>query len=151
MQYRKSNHQILIRIDRGEDIPTTLLSVCERESVAGAVFTGIGACGRAVLSSYLPEENDFLDREIAGMLDLIALNGNIFMENGELREHTHAVFSCLRDGEHRVLAGHLKSAVVRYTAEILLTVTDPIRKTYDPSLGISVWDLPADENIVDTV
>lgn len=141
MQYRRNDHQILIRIDRGEDIPETLLSVCAREDVSGAVFTGIGCCGRAELSSFLPEKNDFLDREIEGMLDIISLNGNIFTENGALREHTHAVFSCLRDGEHRVLAGHLKSAVVRYTAEILLTVTEPIRKTYDPALGIAVWDL----------
>ena len=141
MQYRRNDHQILIRIDKDEDIPAALLSVCAKEDVSGAVFTGIGCCGRAVLSSFLPDKNDFLDREIEGMLDLIALNGNIFTEHGVLGEHPHAVFSCLQAGEHRVLAGHLKSAVVRYTAEILLTVTEPIRKTYDPSLGIAVWDL----------
>jgi len=141
MQYRRNENQILVRIDRGEDIPETLLSVCRKETVSGAVFTGIGCCGRAVLASFLPDKNDFLDREIEGMLDLIALNGNIFTENGALGEHTHAVFSCLRDGEHQVAAGHLKSAVVLYTAEILLTVTDPIRKSRDPALGIAVWEL----------
>jgi predicted DNA-binding protein with PD1-like motif len=141
MQYRKQDAQVLIRIDRDEDILQTILAICAKEDISGAVFTGIGACGRAVLSTYLPEENSFLDREVEGMLDLISLNGNISMEHRVRREHTHAVISCRMDGENKVLAGHLTCAVVRYTAEILMTVTSPIHRKYDSVTGITVLDL----------
>ncbi|MBO5521900.1 MAG: hypothetical protein J5973_09535, partial [Eubacterium sp.] len=56
-------------------------------------------------------------------------------------EHTHALFSYLENGAQKVLAGHLKCAVVSYTAEIFLTVSDTINKVFDPATSITVWDL----------
>ena len=94
-----------------------------------------------MVSSYIPEENDFTNHEADGLLELISLSGNISREDNAPFEHTHALFSYLEDGEQKVLAGHLKHALVSYTAEILLIVTDTIEKTFDPTVGITVWDL----------
>lgn len=141
MKYRRKDDQILIRVDKGEEILDTIRTICTTEQVYGAVFSGIGACGKAVVSSYIPEENDFTNHEAAGLLELIALSGNISREDDVPFEHTHALFSYLEKGKQKVLAGHLKCAVVSYTAEILLTVTDTIEKAFDPAIGITVWDL----------
>jgi len=141
MKYRKSNNQILIRIDKGEEILQTVLEICEIEQVFGAVFSGIGACGKATVSSFIPEKKDFINHTAEGMLELISLNGNISKENDKAFEHTHAMFSYLDGDVQKILAGHLKSAVVSYTAEILLTVTEAIEKKFDPDIGITVWDI----------
>ena len=141
MKYRRNGDQILIRIDKGEEILDTIFKICTVEKIYGAVFSGIGACSKAVVSSYIPEMNDFTNHEADGLLELISLSGNISREDNVPFEHTHALFSYLEDGEQKVLAGHLKLALVSYTAEILLIVTDTIEKTFDPTVGITVWDL----------
>lgn len=141
MKYRRNGDQILIRIDNGEEILDTILKICTVEKIYGAVFSGIGACSKAVVSSYIPEMNDFTNHEADGLLELISLSGNISREDNVPFEHTHVLFSYLEDGEQKVLAGHLKLALVSYTAEILLIVTDTIEKTFDPTVGITVWDL----------
>ena len=141
MKYRRNGDHILIRIDKGEEILNTILKICTVEKIYGAVFSGIGACSKAVVSSYIPEMNDFTNHEADGLLELISLSGNISREDKAPFEHTHALFSYLEDGEQKVLAGHLKLALVSYTAEILLIVTDTIEKTFDPTVGITVWNL----------
>ena len=116
-------------------------TIYETQKEQQSVFSGIGACSKAVVSSYIPEENDFTNHEADGLLELISLSGNISREDNAPFEHTHALFSYLEDGEQKMLAGHLKHALVSYTAEILLTVTDTIEKTFDPTVRITVWDL----------
>ena len=92
MQYRRSGNQVLIRVDRDEEILESIRAVCASEKIYGASFTGIGACGKAIVSSYIPEANDFTNHEASGLLELISLNGNISLENDAPFEHTCAVF-----------------------------------------------------------
>jgi predicted DNA-binding protein with PD1-like motif len=44
MEYRKIGDNYYIRMDRGDEIISTLLAVCEKESIPSAVFSGIGGC-----------------------------------------------------------------------------------------------------------
>ena len=143
MQYRKDGDMILVRIDKGEEILEKILDICRIENIYGAVFSGIGACGQAVTSSYIPEKNDFTDHAAEGLLELVSLIGNISYEDNQPVEHTHASFSYLDEtGTQKILAGHLKKAVVSYTAEIAIQITKfMIKKKKDNKTGIMVWDL----------
>ena len=143
MEYRKEGNTILLRVDKDEDILEKILEVCRNENIYGAVFSGIGACGKAVISSYIPEKDDFADHIAEGMLELVSLTGNISYENGQPVEHTHASFSYLDGmGNPEMLAGHLKKAVVNYTAEIVIQLTKTmIRKKKDAVTGIMIWDI----------
>lgn len=58
MQYRRSGNQVLIRVDRDEEILESIRAVCASEKIYGAPFTGIGACEKAIVSSYIPEAID---------------------------------------------------------------------------------------------
>ena len=143
MEYRKDGNMILVRIDKDEEILEKILEICHIEHIYGAFFSGIGACGKAVTSSYIPEKNDFTDHSAEGLLELVSLTGNISYENGLPVEHTHALFSYLDEtGTQKVLAGHLKKAVVSYTAEIAIHVAGAmIEKKKDHATGIMVWKL----------
>ncbi|MBQ1848191.1 MAG: DUF296 domain-containing protein, partial [Clostridia bacterium] len=113
------------------------------ENIRSAVFSGIGGCEKAELQTFIPETGSFDTCEISGMLELISLNGNVVTdENGELFHHTHAAFSYVCGGEHRMSAGHIKSIVVRYTAEIELrpVVDGVISRKYDPETGTGFWN-----------
>ncbi|WP_225350311.1 PPC domain-containing DNA-binding protein [Lacticaseibacillus pantheris] len=103
----------------------------------------MGACQAAVLSTYLPDRNDFTDHHLSGMLELVSLSGNITFDGGALHQHAHATLSELgRDGEPHVIAGHLTSATVMYTGEITIQpVVGVIPRKFDDNVGITVWNL----------
>ena len=144
MEYRKYGNDYVLRIDKGENVTETIKEVCKKEAVCGGYFQGIGACATATLSTYIPEQNDFIDHEISGMLEMVSLMGNITMDcDKQPFLHSHAVFSYLnQEGEIAVAAGHLKEAQIGYTGEILITpADDTIGRQFDTNAGIEVWKL----------
>ena len=48
MEYRKIGDNYYVRMDRGDEIISTLLEICEKESIPSAVFSGIGGCESAL-------------------------------------------------------------------------------------------------------
>lgn len=141
MDYRKWNGVYYIRVDKGEEIVASLLAVCRKEGVRSAIFTGIGGCGKAELQTFIPEKGAFETETVEGMLELISITGNVVTEGEGLTYHAHAAFSYKEGEAHKMAAGHLKSATVRYTAEIELrpVVGGVIRKKHDPETGTGFW------------
>lgn len=144
MEYKKMEDTICLRVDKKENITETIKEVCKKEGIYGGYFQGIGACSAATLSTYIPEQNDFIDHEISGMLEMVSLMGNITMDcHNQPFLHSHAVFSYLNQvGEITVTAGHLKEAKISYTGEIIITPAgDTIGRQLDANAGIEVWSL----------
>ena len=156
MDYRKIGETYYVRMDRGDEIVSNLLEICEKENIPSAVFFGIGGCQSAELQVFIPETGSFETERLEGMLELVSLNGNVVRdENGKLFHHTHALFSFkggnrdvdnivggYRDGQHGMAGGHLKATTVLYTAEIELrpTIGGAIGRKFDPETGTGFWD-----------
>lgn len=143
MEYRKFGETVYIRFDKGDEIISGILDVCRTEGVMSAVFSGIGGCSMADIQTFIPETGEFESRLLEGMLELASLNGNVVMDDaGVYYHHTHAVFSYKKGSEHMLSAGHMKSIVTLYTAEIeLRPVTGgKIKRKYDPETGTGFWD-----------
>ena len=142
MEYRKYGGTIYIRADKDDEIIGCVMDICKKEHILSAVFCGIGGCGQAQIQTYLPESNTFETQTIRGMLELVSLTGSVTSgDHHELYHHTHGVFS-YKDGEqHRIAAGHIKSAIVRYTAEIELrpVIGGTICLKQDPETGTGFW------------
>ena len=144
MDYKKWKDTYYIRIDRGEEIVSSLLSVCRKEEIGSAVFTGIGGCSLAELQTFLPESGTFETEQLQGMLELINVTGNIVSDDaGDLYHHTHAIISYKEEGAHHVSAGHVKTLTVSYTAEIELRPVygGVIGRKYDEETGTGFWSL----------
>ena len=134
MDYRKYKDTIYLRIDKGEEVVASIKKVCEKEHVEAGYFQGIGACDKVVLSTWIPEKEDFIYHTITGMLEMISLMGNVSIDKeGKPFSHSHAVFSYLNDkGE----------ADISYTGEIVLTLAEEkIGRMFDSKAGIDVWKL----------
>jgi predicted DNA-binding protein with PD1-like motif len=154
MEYRKIGEAYYVRMDRGDEIISTLLEICEKESIPSAVFSGIGGCQSAELQVFIPgkqqvgEQNSgmtgsFETERLEGMLELVSLNGNVVRDDsGQLFHHTHALFSFKKDGQHGMAGGHLKATTVLYTAEIELrpTINGAIGRKFDPETGTGFWN-----------
>lgn len=148
MDYRKFKDTWYIRIDKGEEIISSLLDLCRKENIRSAYFTGIGGCRDAQIQTFIPQTGSFETELLEGMLELINLTGNIVSDrDNELFHHTHAIFSFKQGEEHKVAAGHIRSATVLYTAEIELRPVcgGTIRRKYDPETGTGFWDFPEDD------
>ena len=142
MEYRKYVDTFYIRMDRGDEIIEKILMVCKEEGIHSCTFNGIGGCGKAEIQTFIPETGIFEMRRLEGMLELVSLNGNVITdENGDYYHHTHAVFAYKVGEDHRVAAGHLKSIMVSYTAEIELrpVVDGEIKRKYDSETGTGFW------------
>ncbi|MBR4748582.1 MAG: DNA-binding protein [Abditibacteriota bacterium] len=145
MEYRRFGSAYYIRTDKGEEVIDTILQVCKREKIRSAVYTGIGGCDRAEVMTFDPEKGDFESETVEGMLELVSMNGNVMWDEsaGKPVHHTHALFTMKKDGEHRVIGGHMKSLRVLYTCETELRPVEggEIRKVYDPETGTGFWKL----------
>ncbi len=145
MEYRKFNDAYYIRMDRGDEIVSSLLDLCRKEKIASAVYSGIGGCGSAEVQTFDPSAGSFRTRELSGVLELVSLNGNVISDKeGNLFHHTHALLVYNEDGAPRSAGGHMKSLTVLYTAEIKLCPVcgGSIGYKHDGETGTGFWAFP---------
>ena len=143
MDYRKIGETYYVRIDRDEEIISTIISICRDNGVDSAIYSGIGGCSTAEIQTFVPAKRSFETEVLEGMLELISINGNILKdEKGEYVHHSHAMYSYKKDGEHHISGGHMKASKVLYTAEIELrpVIGGSIHKKFDPETGTGFWD-----------
>ena len=119
MEYRKIGDNYYVRMDRGDEIISTLLEICEKESIPSAVFSGIGGCESALFHH----------------------THALFSFKGGNRDVDNIVGG-YQDGQHGMAGGHLKATTVLYTAEIELrpTIGGAIGRKFDPETGTGFWD-----------
>ena len=142
MEYKKYGDTYYIRMDKGDEVVSGLLDVCKKENITSCTYTGIGGCSAADIQTFVPEKGEFVSNNIEGLLELVSITGNIISdEDGNLYSHSHAMFAYKEGEQHKIAAGHLKSTVVLYTAEITLkpVVDGNIGREYNPETGTGFW------------
>ncbi len=142
MDYRRFGDCYYVRADKGDEIISSILDVCERESIRSATFSGIGGCSDAEIMVLEPELGVFNTQRVEGMLELVSVMGNVIEgDDGRPSYHAHALFSYHEDGQQRIAAGHLASSTVRYTAEIELrpVMGGAIGSLHNPETNTDFW------------
>ena len=128
-------------LDTGDEAMEQLRQFAERERVAAAQVTGIGAFERSVLRYFDWDAKAYRDIPVAEQAEVASLIGDIGEdERGQPAVHVHLVLG-RRDGS--ALAGHLKSGHVRPTLELIVTESPAhLRRRKDPETGLSLIALP---------
>ena len=145
MEYRHYGKTYYVRLDKGDEVISSILEVCRTERVESATFSGIGGCSEAQIQTFIPDSGTFETRTLGGMLELVSLTGNIVSnDQGELNHHTHATLAYKDGDEHRIAAGHIKSITISYTGEIEIrpVIGGTIRMQHDPETGTAFWSFP---------
>ena len=139
MKYKRYGNTIAVRVDRGEEIVSSLRQVCEQEKVKCGSITGLGAVDHAVLGLYRVEEKRFLSNTFDGEMELTSLIGNVSEKDGEVYLHFHAN---LAKADGTALGGHLIEAVISGTGEIFIEVIDgTLGRRFEPETGLNIFDL----------
>ena len=141
MEYRNYSDVVYLRLDKGDEVLTSILEVCKKEGFHSCVFSGIGGCDYAKLGTFRPEEGTYGEYEKRGMLELVSLNGDVKDSDEGPLIHAHACLSYEDNGDIKLTGGHLLSLRVLITAEIeIRPVRGGVIKT-KPGLikGTKVW------------
>ena len=108
----RGEREIVVRMVDGEDLIAGLLSIC----VEGAVILGgVGMVRDARLGYW--NGSEYEEHAVPEPTELLAMQGSIAVREGERMAHCHVTVA-RRDGS--VTGGHLISAIVANTAEIVL-------------------------------
>lgn len=143
MKYSVLGSNYIIRLDAGEKIIESLLSLCVRDGIGSGFFNGLGAVGEAELGHFDPAAKAYSWTKLSSPHEIVALYGNITTVAGKPFIHAHAA---LGDNTFAVRGGHLKEAVVSVTCEVTLTrFKDDIGRKKDEATGLFLLDLNRDE------
>ena len=122
------------RID--ENIMTVLTEMASTAELAGAHISGIGALKEIELGYYDLHHKTYDRKTFADDYELLSFTGNITLKDGEYYPHIHVA---LGGPDYQVIGGHLFSATVAVTAELVITPLAklPTRK-FDEQTGLSL-------------
>lgn len=127
----------VFRLPTGVELVSALTDYCEGHNIAQAQVLGLGAVRTPRIGRYAFQTETYHDFVLEGEWELLALNANVSLKDGEPFVHAHAM---LGDAEGQVRGGHLFAAEV-LVAEITLTVLagPPQERVTDPETGLSLW------------
>lgn len=86
MEYQRFGSDIIVRMDRGEEILSGLKEVCLKEKVKLASIYAIGAVDEFQVGLYDVEKREYESRTYTGPYEILSLLGNVTTKNGE---YTH--------------------------------------------------------------
>lgn len=138
MEYKRFDHTIVARIDKGEEILESIKSIALKENVKLAQVSGIGATNDFTVGVFDAAEKKYNTYSYQGSYEIVSLLGTINTKNHEYYSHIHMSAG---DEKCHVVGGHLNRAVVSFTCEITIQVIDgEVDRKYDEALGINLFE-----------
>lgn len=137
MEYRRFGNKIIARIDKGEEILTTIKEISLKENIKLASVQALGATDEFTVGVYKVDEKKYYANEFKGYFEIVSLTGTINTMNGEFYTHIH--MSAGND-KGEVFGGHLNKAVVSATCEMVIDIIDGrVDRKYDEETGLNVF------------
>ena len=137
MEYKKFGQDIVIRIDKGEEIISKLVEVCEKEEVKLANINAIGAVGEFEVGLFNTGEKKYYSNVHKGDFEIVSLSGSITTKEGKIYHHIHMSAA---DKENKVYGGHLNSAIVSATCEMFVRVIQGnVNREFNNEIGLNLF------------
>ena len=136
MKFKKFGNKWIVRIDKGEEVIQTIKKVCEDNKIKLGSLSGIGATDRATVGLFNTKSKQYQSRELIGDYEITNLSGNISTMNKEVYLHLHIT---LADKNQQALGGHLSSAIISGTGEIIIEeIEGEIERAFNEEVGLNL-------------
>jgi len=124
-------------LETGDEPMDCLESFAKQHRISAAQISGIGAFSAVTLKYFDWEEKQYLSNEVNEQVEVASLIGDVALgPAGKPSIHVHLVVG-RRDGS--ALAGHLGSARVRPTLELVVTESPAhLHKVKDEATGLAL-------------
>ncbi len=137
MEYRCFGDTYVIRMDRGEEIVSTLAALCEQENIRLASVEAIGAVDRALVGLYDVGEKEYHKREFREPMELTSLLGTVTEKDGKPYLHLHAT---LCDANMQTHGGHVNELYISATCEMILRlIPGEVGRRPDEDTGLNLF------------
>ena len=121
MEYKRFDKDIVVRIDKGEEILEKIKEVAIKENIKLATVTALGATSDFTVGVFKTEEKKYYSNSFQGDFEIVSLTGSINTMNDEFYTHIHMSAG---DEKGNVFGGHLNKAIVSATCEMFIHVIE---------------------------
>ena len=139
MQVLDDKRTLIVKLEAGEPVIASLLTVVRGQGLKGGHLTAIGAVGHARLGFFHPEEKRYETRDFRESLEVLSLSGNLAQSDTGPVIHAHVA---LGRADFSVIGGHLFEATVSVTLEVFLAPASArIERRLDPRFDLKLLHL----------
>lgn len=137
MEYKKVKNHIIVRLDVGEEIISSIMNILKNEKISFATITGIGATNDFTVGTYDVTNQLYKKSNYKGVYEIVSLLGNTSTMNNEPYIHIHMSAA---DNNNNVVGGHLNEAYISATAEIVLNIIETnVDRIKDQNTGLNIF------------
>ena len=139
MQFRNFKNKYFVRIDRGEEIISSLKNLCESEKITLAEVKALGAVDDFTVGLFDTKEKKYHSNTFKFPAEITSLWGTVTTMDGKFYAHLHMSAA---DKEGKVWGGHLNSAVVSATCEMIVEkVPDGVvERKFSDEIGLNLFE-----------
>ncbi len=138
MQFRKFGNKYFLRIDRGEEIISTLKTFCESEHITLAEVKALGAVDDFNVGLFDVKEKKYHTNRFTFPAEIVSLWGTVTTKDGKFYPHIHMSAG---DEKGNVFGGHLNNATVSATCEMIVEVSDGvIERKFSEEVGLNLFE-----------
>ena len=136
----KINRVVAIRLEKGEEVVSSIEKACAEQEIRTGLVFGIGALSECTLfASNSAQRLEPNAKELKGPIELASALGNITLKEGKPYLHMHVSLGL---ADHSALAGHLKRGIISLTGEFfILECTTRLSRKREESLGMDIIDI----------
>jgi len=128
------SRDLLVVLEPGDELHESVLAAAAEHGIEGGGISGIGAVDELELGFFCLPDNVYTRRVIHDELEVVALNGNLAMKDGKPFLHAHGVFT---GRDFSAVGGHVFSARVSITLEIVILATSRMTRLPNPQFGLT--------------
>lgn len=138
MEYRKFDHTIVARIDKGEEILEKIKEISLKEKIVLANVNALGATNDFTVGVFKTEEKKYEANDFKGDFEIVSLTGTINTMNRDFYAHIH--MSAGND-KGEVFGGHLNRAVVSATCEVVINIIEGnVDRKFNEEVGLNLFE-----------
>ena len=139
VESKKIENKYFIRIDRGEEIVSTLTEFCNKRSIKLGKMSAIGAVNEVEIGLFDPLKKEYHSNILKGTFEILSITGNITSNKDQPYLHMHIMLS---DSEYNAFGGHLNRAVVSATCEVIIDEFEGnLDRYFDENTGLNLFEL----------
>jgi predicted DNA-binding protein with PD1-like motif len=143
----RATRTVIGRVFRGESLRTAFRRLVDEHDLRTAWVSAIGAFQQIDLTEYNQAERRYEEAHRFERCELLSMQGNLSLRDGEPFWHLHATVSLREDGRDVTYGGHVEDGVV-FALEFRIDCFDEIelRRADDPATGLQLWSDAAARN-----
>jgi hypothetical protein len=121
MEYKRFGSKVVVRLDVGDEIISSVTELCKQEKITAAFVSGIGFTTEMRVRIYDKDQDQFLFQTITGSMEITSLTGNVVQADNGLFTHLHIMAA---DKSMNIRGGHLVSCTIAATGELVIEVLE---------------------------